>query len=1087
MWITKTSVNQPVFATMVMVALLVLGIFSYNRLPVEQFPEVSAPYVSVSVTYPGASPEAIENDVLKPLENVINTVEGVKRIYGTAREGFGFIQIEFRLNVNVVTAAQEVRDKVAQIRPSFPREVKDPLITRANNDENQQPIIDLAVYSETRSIREVSTLVDQVIVKRLQNAPGVGNVAVDGSATRQVQIFLKPGALESYHVGVDQVIAAVQDANQDLPAGAISRGVTEQLVRVEGKIKSPAGFGRIIVTSQAGAPVYLDQVADIVDGEEEETSISRVDGKRAVGLSIFRIQGANVVEVGDGVQVALGELRNRLPEDVKIKLINSNSDFIKGSLSQVKETIIEGGLLTVFIVFLFLHSWRSTVITGLTLPISVVATFIALHVFGFTLNFLTLMALSLCIGLLIDDAIVVRENIVRHLAMGKSHLRAALDGTQEIGVAVMATTFAIIAVFVPVAFMNGIIGRYFFQFGITVAVAVLVSLFVSFTLDPMLSSVWRDPVKNRFKYAPWLGRLLDRIEDGVEALHRVYGRLLAWALETRRHRVWLPLFGIAHALRTLNWRALGTISNRGIVLWLAAFVFFGSFFLVPFIGSEFTPDGDEGFISLRLNTPLGSSLEYTDAKTRQVEAILKEFPEIETVSTEVGTDEGKNYARLNLRLVDKDVTRRRTQKEVEKLIRGRIANVAGISLSVGFGGSVFISLLGPDADKLTEITQNLMKEMAKIPGIVDLESSEKGANPGISVRINNELASDLGLSTSRIGNALRPLVAGDQISHWLGPDGQDYDVIVRLPKGDRQIANDLGELALTSTRQQADGTPRLVPLRQVVEFVQTASPQQIKRQDLQRRVSIYANAEGRPSGDVGTDVQKLINATKQTLPPGYRFNVGGEQENINEAGGSALAALGLAVIFIYLILASQFGSFLQPIAIMASLPLSLAGVFIALLVTRTTLNLFSIIGFIMLMGLVTKNAILLVDFANQALREGKTLREALLSAGQVRLRPIVMTTLAMIFGMLPMAIGLGKGGETQGPMGRAVIGGIITSTLLTLVVVPVLYTYLHAIGTRVKAWFSSADDGHDDEAPLTGGHGYGGALAAPRAPRQDEA
>ncbi|MCK9195160.1 MAG: efflux RND transporter permease subunit, partial [Nevskia sp.] len=525
MWITKTSISQPVFATMVMVALLVLGMFSYNRLPVEQFPDVSSPYVSISVSYPGASPEAIENDLLKPLENVVNTVEGVKRIYGTAREGLAFIQIEFRLTVDIATAAQEVRDKVAQIRPSFPREAKDPLVTRTNNDANQQPIIDLTVYSETRSLREVSTLVDQIIVKRLQNAQGVGNVAVSGSAVRQIQIFLKPGALESYHVGVDQVVAAVQDSNQDLPAGSISRGAAEQLVRVEGKIKEPAAFGRIIVATQAGAPIYLEQVASVVDGEAEETSISRVDGKRAIGLSIFRVQDANIVEVGDSVQAAIKDLQARLPDDVKIKVINSNSDFIKDSLKRVKETIIEGGLLTVFIVFLFLHSWRSTIITGLTLPISVIASFIALHAFGFTLNFLTLMALSLCIGLLIDDAIVVRENIVRHLAMGKSHVRAALDGTQEIGLAVMATTFAIIAVFVPVAFMNGIIGRYFFQFGITVAVAVMVSLFVSFTLDPMLSSVWRDPVKNRFKYVPWLGRVMERIEVGVEALHGVYGRL----------------------------------------------------------------------------------------------------------------------------------------------------------------------------------------------------------------------------------------------------------------------------------------------------------------------------------------------------------------------------------------------------------------------------------------------------------------------------------------------------------------------------------------------------------------------------------
>jgi len=684
---------------------------------------------------------------------------------------------------------------------------------------------------------------------------------------------------------------------------------------------------------------------------------------------------------------------------------------------------------------------------------------------GLTLNFLTLMALSLCIGLLIDDAIVVRENIVRHLNMGKSHLQAAREGTEEIGLAVMATTFAILAVFVPVAFMSGIIGKFFFQFGITVAVAVLVSLFVSFTLDPMLSAVWRDPPKDRFKYLPWLGRLMERIEHGVERLHEVYGRTLDWALQTRRRRVWFPLFGLVHAARSLDWRQIGTISNRGIVLWTAAGIFFGSFALVPMIGTEFFPEDDDGFTSLRINTPIGSSLDYTDAKTRQVEEALKAFPEIELVDTQVGTDEGRNYARLNLKLTDVLKTGRRPQQEIEKSIRERVAQIAGLEMSVGFNKPIFVSILGPDAARLTEISQQLMAKMAKIPGIADLESSEKGANPTVAVRINRELASDLGLSNERIGRALRPLVAGDQISYWLGPDGQNYEVIARLPQGQRQIAADLGELYLTSNRLDGQGLPLLVPLKQVAEFVETSSPEQIKRQDLERRISLYAGAEGRPAGDVGNDVKKVMKEMESILPPGYRFDIGGQQQDQDESFSAALAALGLAVIFIYIILASQFGSFLQPLAIMASLPLSLSGVFIALLITGTTLNLFSIIGFIMLMGLVTKNAILLVDFTNQALREGKPLRQAQLEAGQVRLRPILMTTLAMIFGMLPMAIGAGLSGETNAAMGRAVIGGIITSSLLTLVVVPVLYTYLYSAGQRATRWFAGPDEAEHSGQP----------------------
>jgi len=473
---------------------------------------------------------------------------------------------------------------------------------------------------------------------------------------------------------------------------------------------------------------------------------------------------------------------------------------------------------------------------------------------------------------------------------------------------------------------------------------------------------------------------------------------------------------------------------------------------------------------------VGSSLEYTDAKTRQVEQALAEFPEIETVDAQIGTYEGKNYARLNLRLDDATRSGRRSQQEIERAIRERLAKIAGVDLSVGFDPGIRVSVLGPDAERLKQIADELMARMAKIPGIVDLESSETGENPAVAVRLKRELAADLGLTTQRIGQALRPLVAGDEISQWLAPDGQDYDVVVQLPQSARQVSADLADLYLTSSRLDAQGQPLLVPLRQVAELVPTTGPLQIKRLNMQRRVTLSARAEGRAAGDVGTDVEKLVRAT--ALPPGYRFDIGGTQELMNDTFAATFAAMGLAVVFIYFILASQFASFVQPVAIMASLPLSFVGAFVALLVTGTTLNMFSMVGLILLMGLVTKNAILLVDFTNQRLREGAPLVQALLEAGQVRLRPILMTTLAMIFGMLPMAIGAGSGGSMNAPMARAVIGGVITSTLLTLVVVPVLYTYLHALSARLKAWFGSdapavpaADPAADSTAaPASAGH-----------------
>jgi hydrophobic/amphiphilic exporter-1 (mainly G- bacteria), HAE1 family len=1018
MWITRVSINNPVFATMVMVGITVLGLFAYNRLRVEQMPDVSLPYVLVLTNYPGANPEVVETDVTKPLEYAINTVSGVSLIRSNSKEGRSEVFAEFRMSTDMTKAMQDVRDKISQVRPGFPRDVKEPLVIRADQ-ENTQPVVSIAILSPTMNLRDLTSLTEQTIVKGLENVPGVARIDVNGGITRQILVQIKPAALTALGVSVDQVSTAIREANQDVPAGRITRGQNDSIVRVEGKIKDPAQFERVIVAMQGGAPVYLSQVADVIDGEKEPDSIARINGHPSITLDLQKAQDANMVETGHGVTEAVEALKKRIPADVELKIVNSSADDVEKSINRVKSTIVEGAVLTVLIVFLFLHSWRSTIITGLTLPLAVIATFIALYAFGFTLNFLTLMALSLCIGLLIDDAIVVRENIVRHLGMGKDHRTAAREGTDEIGLAVMATTFAIVAVFVPIAFMSGIVGRFFFQFGVTVSVAVLVSLFVSFTLDPMLSSVWHDPPGSRFKRVPWLGRFMDRVEYGIEWLHRIYGSILEWALEHRKS-----------------------------VIALALVSFFGSFLVLPLVGTEFIPDTDQGFTSLRLNTPVGSSLEYSDGKVRQVEAALKVIPEIDLMMTTIGTDEGRNYARINMKLVDRS-KRSRSQKEIEQAIRKELKSVPGIELAFGFDRPVWVNLLGPDPETLTSLINEFAVKVGKVPGIADMETSEKAAAPALSIRLNNDAAADLGINVQQVGATVRPLLAGDTVSYWLAPDGNNYEVNVQLPKDSRRLQADLSNLYLSTGKKGPDGEMRMVPLRQVAEIIETTSPQIIKRQELQRRVALYANAEGRPSGDVNSDVQKIIKDS--VLPPGYRFDVGGQAKDMQEAFVALVAAIGLAVIFIYLILASQFASFTQPIAIMASLPFTLIGVFLALLFTGTTLNLFSMIGFVMLMGLVTKNGILLVDFANRARRGGASLHDSLLQAGQVRLRPIMMTTAAMIGGMMPLALGIGEGGETQAPMGRAIIGGVITSTLLTLVVVPVLYTYLDRLTEWRKA------------------------------------
>jgi hydrophobe/amphiphile efflux-1 (HAE1) family protein len=1033
MWMTRISIKHPVFATMVMVGLMVLGLFSYRSLGVESMPNIEIPAVWIETQYPGASPEQVEIDVTRPIEEAANTVGGIKTIRSNSWEGRSGVSVEFQLSVDMDRAVQDLRDRIGTVRGGFPREVREPVVYRQEG-ENSQPVLQVALLSHERSLRDLSMLTDQVIVKRIQAVAGVGQVRVNGKQNRQILVDIRPDQLRSMNVGIDEVMAAITSNNANLPAGRISHGERENLVRIEGKMKEAADFRRIIVAKRANGPVYLQQVAEISDGAAEEQSLSRVDGERALSLEIAKVQDANTVEVGANVKKAIAAMKETLPKDVEFRVLEDVSDRVQHQVDNVKETIVEGAVLTMLIVFLFLHSWRSTVITGLTLPISVLASFIAMKYFGFTLNFLTLMALSLSIGLLIDDAIVVRENIVRHLGMGKSHARAAEEGTSEIGLAVMATTFAIVAVFVPIAFMKGIIGRFFLQFGITVAVAVLVSLFVSFTLDPMLSSVWPDPVKDRFKYAPWLGRLMARIEVGIEHVHGWYAKVLGFSLAWRKS-----------------------------TLAFAFAVFAGSLMLVPMIGGEFVPQVDNGYIQLNFKVPVGSSLDYNDAKVRQIEAALKEFKEIENMQTIVGAWDGRHTSAINLKLTDVRKTHRRSQQEMEQVIRERLASIAGIGMTVG-NRPIFIAILGSDEAKLDMVARRLMDKMKAIKGVTDIQYSQEGANPATIVKINRELATDLGLSVQQIGAALRPFVGGDQTNRWLAPDGQNYEVNVQLPKSGRQKVADLADLAVASNKLDASGNPIMVPLRQVVSFVPSTSPQVLKRQALERRVAVNAGLDNRPLGDV----MKEVNAAMKSiaLPDGVRFDVGGQSQQMEETMVGFAIALGIAIIFIYLVLASQFGSFLQPIAIMTALPLSLIGVLLALLITKSTLNIFSVIGVVMLMGLVTKNAILLVDFANQGQREGKAQFAALMEAGQVRLRPILMTTLAMIFGMLPMALGLGEGAENQAPMGRAVIGGVITSTLLTLVVVPVAYTYLDSLGKRVKRWFQK---GHEAEHEVASG------------------
>ncbi len=1016
MWITRVSIANPVFATMVMVALCVLGLFSYARLGVEQLPDVQPPVAFIDVAYPGASPDAVEREVSKPIEEGLNSIAGIKHITSRSFEGRSQTSVEFTLDADMARAMQDVRDRMAVVQGVFPKDAKTPTVARFNND-NSSPVVVAALLSAARSPRELSILADQTVARRLQRVEGVASVEVNGLARREVRIDLDPDRLRAYAITPAQVAAGLREAHSDQPVGLLSDATQDAILRVEGRVADPRQFADMVVAQRNGLPLRLADLGTVVEREREPESVARVNGQRAVNFNVFKQQDANTVATGEAIKGAIEELRKSLPADVELRLVYASSDFVKGSLQGVQHTLVEGALLTVAIVFLFLHSWRSTVITGLTLPIAVIASFIAVHAFGFTLNFMTMMALSLCIGLLIDDAIVVRENIVRHLHLGKDHFAAARDGTEEIGLAVMATTFAICAVFVPVAFMGGIVGKFFHPFGITVTVAVLVSLFVSFTLDPMLSSRWPDPHDAPGASArriPGVAQLIRAVDHGMDVLHAAYERLIHWVFERPRR-------------------------NRAIVLAVGGASFLGALALAPVVGSEFVPQTDQGFTQLAIRMTVGSSLARSDEKVRQVEAIVAAFPEVQTISTNVGgqgtgLQVGRNQAVLNIGLVER-ARRARSQKQVEDAIRAEIAKIAGIEVSVGFDRPIYVAVLGNDSQALARVASDLAEQMKKIPGITDVELSVKPGIPAYAVRLRPGAVRELGLTAPQLAASLRAYVNGEVGTYWTTPDGEQAEVLLRLPEAQRQRVAQMGDLPVAFAK---DGTP--IPLAAVASIEPVTNPEVIRRQDLQRREAIFAGVQGRPAGDVGADVQKLVKAT--ALPPGVRFDVGGATREQQDAFAAMLGAMGLAVIFIYIVLASQFGSFLQPIAIMASLPLSLIGVMLALLAWRSTLNVFSMIGLIMLMGLVTKNAILLVDFANRALKGGASVPEALLQAGQIRMRPIIMTTAAMVFGMLPLALALNDGGELQAPMGRAIIGGVITSTLLTLVVVPVLWSVL---------------------------------------------
>ncbi len=1049
MWFTRVSLKNPVFATMLMAALVVMGLFAYQRLKVDQFPNIDFPVVVISTEYPGAAPEIVESEVTKKIEEGVNSISGINSLTSRSYENQSVVILEFQLSVDGRKAADDVREKVAAIRPSLRDEVKDPKVLRF--DPASRAIWSLAVLPDASQgivpdAVQMTNWAEQTLKKRLENVRGVGSVSVVGGTAREINLYLQPAAMQALGVTADQVVNAVKAENQDLPVGAIRSLEQERMVQIDARMQRPQDFGDIIVARKGSTPIRLSQVAQVHDGAEEVESLALYNGQRTLLLSVQKAQDENTIEVINGLAKTLAEMQKQTPPGMRLEPITDASRPIRVAVDNVRRTLIEGALLTVLIVFLFLNSWRSTVITGLTLPISIIGTFMFMQMFGFTINMITLMALSLCVGLLIDDAIVVRENIVRHVQMGKNAWTASMEGTQEIGLAVLATTLSIVAVFLPIGFMQGIIGKFFHEFGITIVAAVSISMFVSFTLDPMLSSIWHDPAihahgahgKPVTLYDRTLGRITAWFERATDRMSEGYQSILSWSL--------------VHKRKTL----------------LAAFsIFVLSIVMVPMLGTEFVPKADYSETSVTFQTPVGTSLQATEAKARQVEQIIREMPEVRYTVTSLNTAnaQGKNNANVYVRLVDRK-DRSRNVDQLSAALRDRLQHIPGITVThvglldaVGGNKQIEFSILGNDQKELERIARDVMGRVRSIQGLVDLDSSVKDSKPTIRVDVLRDSASNVGLGTAQIAGPLRTLIAGQTVGNWRAPDDQTYDVNVRLAPEVRSHPENLQRLPLV-IGSQADGSARVVQLGQVAHVSESTGSTQINRRDLMREVAINANTYGRSVGEVSGDIRKVLDGMQ--LPPGYSYQFGGSTKNMAESFGYAMSALAMAVIFIYMILASQFKSFLQPLALMTSLPLTLIGVVLALMMFGSSLSMFSIIGVVMLMGLVTKNAILLVDFAIRSREAGMERTEALLMAARVRLRPILMTTLAMVFGMVPLAFALTEGSEQRAPMGQAVIGGVITSSLLTLVVVPVVYCYMDDLAQwmRKKAGLPPVRQGH---------------------------
>jgi HAE1 family hydrophobic/amphiphilic exporter-1 len=1019
MKIADISIRQPVFIAMLMLALIVVGFVGYSRMSVDLIPNINPPYVSITTIYPGASPDEVQRALSEPLEEALSSLNGVKNVTSTSAENVSQILVEFNLEVPAARAVEDVREKVAVVRASFPNDAQDPIIQRF--DFSAAPVMTFAVVDTTGTLPsdELRRLVDDKIKPRVARLEGVADVNVSGGLVRQIQVNLNLDEMRVRRVAPQQVVAAIQTENLNLPGGRITDGGKDVLVRTPGYFQSVDEINNIVVANPRGVPTYIKDIAQVKDGFADVERYSRLNGRDTIAVSVVKQSGSNTVRVAEQIRNEIHRLEKDFP-DLGFTIASDQSEFIKHSVEDSLTDLILGGLFAALVVFFFFRDVRNTLVTVIGLPIIMIGTFAAMNAAGLGLNMITLLALSLAVGLVIDDAIVVRENIFRHMERGEPPKQAAANGTNEVALAVLAMTLTVLAVFLPIAFATGMIGIFFREFGLTIAFAVAISLIEAFTLAPMLSAYF---FKQR---APKPGaEHAEGLASQLGWLDRLYRRMLGWALG---HKKISALIGLVVFLSILG--------------------------LAMLVEMSFLPTIDSDRFTMGIQLPPGTPLAETDALARQVEARLKDVPDVQDIFVTVGSSSAPERATFTVKMRASGLL---TKAEPE--IRKRFADLPGLSFSFGesLSGGGGTSVTGRaiqlnvnttgSLEELDRASVLVMQAIADVPGLVDLDRSSQPGKPELHVDVDRQRASRLGLSTASVGATVRTLINGTTASRYR-EKGREADIVVRLRPEDRSRLDEILSLSLTST------TGQIVPLRNVASISTSAGPTSIRRYNRQPQVVVGANYVGRTQGAVMNDIRARL--AKLDLPPSVTVSFGGTTEMMNESFKSLLFSMVLSVVFVYMVLASQFGSFTQPLVLMLALPLSFIGAFLALLIVRFAFDMTAMIGLILLMGLVTKNSILLVDFTNRLRDQGMSRDEALLTAGPIRLRPILMTTLALILGMLPVALGLGAGGSFRAPMAVAVIGGLITSTILTLLLVPVAYSIMDILLGRFSARVSAA-------------------------------